>query len=49
MTFRAKGHTETFQTARDCAAFALGTRTVMLVGFDLWMSMEGKTCLIERV
>ena len=49
MTFRAKGHTETFPTARQAAERALGTATVMLVGFDLFMDMHGNTCLIERI
>ena len=49
MTFRAKGSTQTYNTAQQCAVSALGTPVVMLVAFDMWMSMDGRTCLIERI
>ena len=49
MSYRARGSTETYPTARQAAERALGTATVMLVGFDLFMDMHGKTCIVERI
>ena len=49
MTFRAKGHTETFTTAQECAAFALGTANIIYIALDMFMSMDGRTCTVERI
>lgn len=49
MTFRARGSTETFPTARQAAERALGTSTVIYIALDMFMNMDGKTCVIERV